>query len=110
MLQKIGKYAKICVFTIYLTDFLCYNISVYGLSAVYRGGGMQNMKIIKLFVGDVVELKKKHPCGSDRFKILRAGSDVRAICLGCSRDVTVDRVKFEHSIKRIVSSADAETI
>lgn len=72
--------------------------------------GEIGMKIIKLFVGDVVELKKKHPCGSNQFKILRTGSDVRAICLGCSRDVTVDRVKFEKSIKKFIVSGDPENI
>lgn len=68
------------------------------------------MKIIKLFVGDVVQMKKVHPCGSDQFKVLRAGSDVRAICLGCGRDVTLDRVKFERSIKKFIVSGDPENI
>lgn len=68
------------------------------------------MKIIKLFVGDVVQMKKAHPCGSDQFKVLRAGSDVRAVCLGCGRDVTLDRVKFERSIKKFIVSGDPENI
>lgn len=62
------------------------------------------MQIIKINVGDTVELKKPHPCGSKIFKIARVGSDVRIICTGCGRDMTIDRVKLEKSIKNIVSS------
>ena len=62
------------------------------------------MKIIKLFVGDRIEMKKPHPCGGRIFKILRVGSDIRAVCESCGHDVTVDRIKFEKSIKKIVFS------
>lgn len=68
------------------------------------------MKIIKLFVGDIVEMKKKHPCGGNTFKILRVGSDVRVICLSCSRDMTLDRVKFEKSIKKFIVSHNSENL
>ena len=60
------------------------------------------MKIIKLAVGDLLELKKAHPCGSKHFKIARIGSIVRIICLGCGRDMNMDRLKLEKSIKNIV--------
>lgn len=61
------------------------------------------MQIIKLSVGDMLELKKPHPCGEKVFKVLRVGSDVRIVCQGCGRDMTVDRIKLEKSIKKIVS-------
>lgn len=64
------------------------------------------MEIIKLSVGDVVELKKPHPCGSKSFKILRVGGDVRMLCLGCSHDMTIDRVKLERSIKKFTQRAN----
>ena len=60
------------------------------------------MQIIPLSVGDRVQLKKKHPCGGDLFRILRVGSEVRILCETCSRDMTLDRVKFEHSIKQFM--------
>ena len=60
------------------------------------------METVKLHVGDIVELKKPHPCGNKNFKILRVGSDVRVICLACSRDMTIDRVKLEKSIKKFI--------
>lgn len=62
------------------------------------------MQILKLCVDDVVEMKKTHPCGSNKFRILRVGSDVRVICLGCSRDMTLERVKFEKSVKKFIVS------
>lgn len=62
------------------------------------------MNIVKFRLGDVVELKKEHPCGSKQFKILRVGSVMRIVCLGCSRDMEIDRIKLEKATKRIVSS------
>ncbi len=52
--------------------------------------------------GNLIQMKKKHPCGSDIFEVLRVGSDMRIRCKGCGRDVTVPRVKLEPSIKKIV--------
>ncbi len=66
------------------------------------------MNIIKLTVGDIAEMKKKHPCGSSSFRILRVGSDVRVVCLGCGRDVTLERVKFEKSIKKLTKASEGE--
>ena len=59
------------------------------------------MRIIKLSVGDIIELKKQHPCGGNLFKVARVGSDVRIICQTCGRDMTLDRVKLEKSIKSV---------
>ena len=57
---------------------------------------------MKLNVGDVVELKKQHPCGSKQWEILRAGMDFRIKCLGCGHQVMIPRPKFEKSIKKII--------
>jgi hypothetical protein len=56
-------------------------------------------KIIPLTVGDVLELKKPHPCGKSRFTVLRVGSEVRVKCENCGRDMTLDRIKLEKAIK-----------
>lgn len=61
------------------------------------------MQIIKLAVGNVIELKKPHPCGEKMFKVLRVGSDVRILCQGCGRDMTLDRIKLEKSIKNVIA-------
>ena len=59
------------------------------------------MEIPKLNLGDVLELKKPHPCGEKRVRILRLGSDVKVECLGCSHQMTLDRIKLEKAIRRI---------
>ncbi|MBQ8848828.1 MAG: DUF951 domain-containing protein [Clostridia bacterium] len=62
------------------------------------------MEIIKFKIGDVVELKKPHPCGTKQFKILRVGSEMRIVCQGCGRDMNIDRIKLEKATKKIVAS------
>lgn len=59
---------------------------------------------MNLQVGDIVKMKKAHPCGSQEWKILRTGMDFRIKCLGCSHEVMLPRKKFEKSIKAVVSS------
>ena len=61
------------------------------------------MAIIPFNVGDNLILKKKHPCSSDSFRVARGGSDVRIICCGCGRDLTLAREKLEKMIKRVVT-------
>ena len=58
------------------------------------------MQIIALRVGDRVQLKKPHPCGGSTFEILRVGGEVRVRCEGCGRDMTIDRIKLEKSIRK----------
>jgi len=53
-------------------------------------------------VGDILTLKKPHPCGvdSNRFKVMRVGMDFKICCINCGREVIVPRVKIEKSIKK----------
>ena len=67
------------------------------------------MQIIKLFPGMTVELKKPHPCGKHEFKILRVGSVCRVVCLGCARDMDIDRLKLEKAIKRTFPAESEST-
>ena len=60
------------------------------------------MRIVKLDVGDTLQMKKNHPCGSSDFTVLRIGSDIRIRCLGCGHDVTVPREKLEKNIKNVI--------
>ncbi|WCN37880.1 DUF951 domain-containing protein [Aneurinibacillus uraniidurans] len=59
-------------------------------------------------LGDVVEMKKPHPCGTNRWKIIRMGMDIRVKCLGCEHSVMIPRVKFEKRLKKIVETAKPE--
>lgn len=63
------------------------------------------MNIIRYEVGDIVKMKKQHPCGSDRWEITRTGIDFGIKCLGCGRWVMVPRPKFEKAVKAIVGKA-----
>ena len=66
------------------------------------------MPIIRFNVGDILKLKKKHPCSSDSFKVARLGSDVRIICTLCGRDINVQREKLEKNIKAVITAETAE--
>ena len=57
-------------------------------------------------VGDILELKKTHPCGSRQWQVLRVGMDFKLRCLGCGHELMTTRVKAEKSIKRILPRAD----
>lgn len=63
---------------------------------------------MKLFKGDIVELKKQHPCGSKKWEILRTGMDFRIKCLGCGHSVMISREKLEKRIKKVTSSHSIE--
>jgi hypothetical protein len=62
----------------------------------------------RYFVGDIVQMKKKHPCGSDVWEITRTGVDFGLKCQGCGRRVMIPRPKFEKGVKKIVSTKEAE--
>ena len=52
-------------------------------------------------IGDILTMKKPHPCGSDRWEVLRIGADFRLRCLGCGREVMLPRSKAEKGIRKI---------
>ncbi len=57
-----------------------------------------------LSVGDTIIMKKKHPCGSDSFSVLRVGMDLKIKCNGCGHEVMAPRRKIEKSIKTVQSA------
>ena len=56
-------------------------------------------------VGDVLVLKKNHPCGACRWEVLRTGADFKLRCTGCGREVMLPRAKIEKNIKKVVKPA-----
>lgn len=60
------------------------------------------MNIIRFNPQDKLQMKKKHPCGSDIFRVVRIGSDVRVVCEGCGRDLTLERTVLEKRIKKVI--------
>lgn len=55
-------------------------------------------------VGDIVKLKKAHPCGSNEWEILRVGADFRLKCRGCARQVMMARTLVEKSCRGVQKS------
>ena len=52
-------------------------------------------------VGDVIELKKQHPCGSKEWTVLRVGMDFKLKCVGCGHEVMTPRAKAEKAIRKV---------
>ncbi len=57
--------------------------------------------ILHYEVGDVVTLKKGHPCGENKWEILRTGLDIKLKCLGCERVIWLTRIEFEKRVRKI---------
>lgn len=62
---------------------------------------------LELFIDDVVQLRKGHPCGSDRWRVTRLGADIGLRCLGCDRKILLPRRELEKRLKRFVSRGAA---
>ena len=58
-------------------------------------------------VGDILTMKKPHPCGAKEFLVLRSGMDFRIRCTGCGHEVMAPRRKLEKSIKRIITEEES---
>ncbi len=54
-------------------------------------------------VGDVLELKKAHPCGTNNWQVVRLGADIGLMCTGCGHRLLIDRVKLEKAMKRCLN-------
>lgn len=60
-------------------------------------------------LGDVVQMKKSHPCGTNEMEIIRMGMDIRVKCTGCQHSVLIPRAKFEKNMKKVLRSAEGES-
>ena len=54
---------------------------------------------------DVVEMKKQHPCGTNAWKIIRLGADIRIKCEGCGHSVMIARREFEKKMKKVLNKS-----
>ena len=64
---------------------------------------LYKVKNMQLKLGDIVVMKKAHPCGSKEFEITRLGVDYKLRCTGCGREVMIPRIKADKSIKVVKS-------
>lgn len=62
-----------------------------------------------IHVGDVLQMKKNHPCGSREWEVLRVGMDFRLRCRGCGREVMLPRGKAERNIKKVLPAAPEDS-
>ncbi len=54
-------------------------------------------------LGSKVLMKKKHPCGSAEWEIIRVGIDIKIKCMGCGHTVLIPRIEFNKKIKKVLS-------
>lgn len=54
-------------------------------------------------LGSVVIMKKTHPCGTNKWEIVRVGADIKIKCLECGRTIMLPRMEFNKKIKKVVS-------
>ena len=59
--------------------------------------------VMEINLGDVVRLRKQHPCGGDEWEVVRVGTDIRIRCLKCQHYVLLERGTFERRIKAFLS-------
>jgi hypothetical protein len=59
-----------------------------------------------IHIDNILEMKKPHPCGSRLFKVLRIGSDIKIVCTGCGHTLTLERIKLEKMIKKVISEGE----
>ncbi|MEJ8777124.1 DUF951 domain-containing protein [Pseudogracilibacillus sp. ICA-222130] len=59
-------------------------------------------------LNDIVEMKKQHPCGENRWRIIRMGMDIRIKCLGCGRSIMIPRTEFTKKLKKVIEKAELD--
>ena len=70
----------------------------------HKGGRVMDVRL-----NDILLMKKAHPCGEKRWRVLRTGADFRLKCLGCGHEVMTPRFKAEKNIRKIERDASTET-
>ena len=63
---------------------------------------------LDLHLGDIVQMRKPHPCGGDTWRVVRLGAEIGIRCLTCERKVMLPRSTFERRVKRFVERGTAD--
>jgi len=69
---------------------------------------MRERPVLELFLGDVVRLRRRHPCGGDEWLVDRLGADIGMRCLACGRHVLLERAVLERRLVAFVRRGDPE--
>lgn len=62
---------------------------------------------MEIQIGDILKLKKPHPCGSKEWEVLRVGADFRLKCVGCGHQIMTPRRQVEKNVKEVIQSNKA---
>lgn len=65
-------------------------------------GNLERKNTMNVQLGDILVMKKAHPCGEKQWLVLRTGADFRLRCLGCNHEIMVPRFKAEKNIRNII--------
>lgn len=63
---------------------------------------------MKYNLGDIVVMKKNHPCGNNKFEIVRVGADIKIKCVNCSRVIMLSRIDFNKGIRKVIGNYEEE--
>ena len=74
--------------------------AIMGGDAQKEAAGMDELQL-----GDLVQMRKTHPCGSDKWTVIRVGADIKIRCSGCGRSVMMDRADFTKRMKKVIEHA-----
>jgi hypothetical protein len=69
---------------------------------------MRDRPVLELFLGDVVRLRRRHPCGGDEWLVDRLGADIGMRCQSCGRHVLLERAALERRLVAFVTRGDPE--
>jgi len=53
-------------------------------------------------LGSIVIMKKDHPCGTNKWEIIRLGADIKIKCLNCGRTIMIPRIEFNRKLKKVI--------
>ena len=59
-------------------------------------------------LGDQVEMKKPHACGTNKWQITRVGVDIKIKCMNCNREIMMDWLEFDKKVKKVLGGANEE--
>lgn len=57
-------------------------------------------------VGDILQFKKNHPCGSNEWKVIKTGIDYKCECMGCKRIIIIPRIELKKKVKRKIEKSE----
>ena len=57
-------------------------------------------------LGSIVIMKKEHPCGFNKWEIVRMGADIKIKCLNCGRNIMIPRIEFNKKLKKVIGNEE----